>query len=56
MVGNRVGDPDTVLLIDGESEGPHQLAWVLEWIAGLVLAEELDFGRIALGKLSEPGP
>ena len=39
MVRNGVGDPDTVLLIDGESEWSQKLAGVLQGIAGLVLTK-----------------
>ena len=41
VVGDGIGDPDAVLLINGESERPDQFAGVLQRIARLVLAEEL---------------
>ena len=53
VVRDGVGNPDAVLLVDGESERPDEFAGVLQRIAGLVLAEELDLGRVALGKLHD---
>ena len=53
VVRDGVGNPDAVLLVNGEGERPDEFAGVLQRIARLVLTEELHLGRIALGKLHD---
>ena len=56
VVRDGVGNPDAVLLVDGEGERPDKLAGVLQRIAGLVLAVELRPSTGRPGEASRPGP
>ena len=51
MIADNVGDPDTVLLVDRDSERGDQLAGILQGITALVLTQKLALRWITLGEM-----